>query len=133
VGGPAARGAWAKSRKMLWSRSYRDRGLSAGPVKLKKISRANTEMQTAVIIASSAVLNSSNHAIILPGDPARANGPRVTFASVRWYPRWPRPLEASDSIRPRCGEAFYCAISPPLPGKEYVAYIISMLYTASVI
>jgi hypothetical protein len=27
----------------------------------------------------------SNHAIILPGDPARANGPRVTFASVLSY------------------------------------------------
>jgi hypothetical protein len=35
---------------MLSSRSYRDRGLSAGPVKLKKISKANTEMQIAVII-----------------------------------------------------------------------------------
>ena len=50
MGGPAARGAWAKSRKMLWSRSYRDRGLSVGPVKLKKINKANTEMQIAVII-----------------------------------------------------------------------------------
>jgi hypothetical protein len=48
VGGPAARGAWANSKKMLLSRSYRD--LSVGPFKLKKISRANTEMQTAVII-----------------------------------------------------------------------------------
>jgi hypothetical protein len=81
-GGPAARGAWANSRKPLLSRNYRNR--SAGPVKLKKTRKANTEMQTMVIIASS-VLNTSNHAIILPGGPARANGPRVTFASVLSY------------------------------------------------
>jgi hypothetical protein len=48
VGEPAARGAWANSRKMLLSRSYRD--LSVGPIKLKKISTANTEMQAATII-----------------------------------------------------------------------------------
>jgi len=48
VGKPAARGAWAKSKKMLWSRSYRNR--SAGPTRLKKTSTANTEMQTTVII-----------------------------------------------------------------------------------
>jgi hypothetical protein len=33
---------------MLLSRSYRD--LSVGPIKLKKISTANTEMQAATII-----------------------------------------------------------------------------------
>ena len=48
VGGPAARGAWANSRKLLLSRSYRIR--SAGPVKLRKTSTASTEMQIAVII-----------------------------------------------------------------------------------
>jgi hypothetical protein len=48
-GEPAARGAWANSRGMLLGRNYRDR--SPGPIKLKKTSTANTEMQTAVIIA----------------------------------------------------------------------------------
>jgi hypothetical protein len=113
---------------MLWSRSYRDRDLSAGPVKLKKISRANTEMQTAVIIASSAVLNSSNHAIILPGDPARANGPRVTFASVRWYPRRPLPLKASDSVRPRRWETLDYAISPPPYREKNMLHILFRCY-----
>ena len=47
-GGPAARGAWANSRKMLLCRSYRTR--SEGPVKLKKTNKANTEMQTTGII-----------------------------------------------------------------------------------
>ena len=68
---------------------YRTR--SAGPVKLKKTSKANTEMQTTVIIASSVLgylaRNSValNHAIILPADTVRANGPRVTFVSVLSY------------------------------------------------
>ena len=48
MGEPAARGAWANSRKMLLSRSYRD--LSVGPIKLRKISTANTEMHAATII-----------------------------------------------------------------------------------
>ena len=63
---------------MLLTRGYRIR--SVGPVKLKKISKANTEMQITVIIASSVVgcglylkpantMNSFNHAIILPGGP----------------------------------------------------------------
>jgi len=48
-GGPAARGAWANSMWMRSSRGYRDRGLSAEPIKHKKISTASTEMKTAGI------------------------------------------------------------------------------------
>src|ERR1700688_864161 len=95
---------------MQWSRSYRDPDLPAEPIKLKKSSTANTEMQVATIIgvlgrrsrALRAVAkalwrvgdwkpatspNSFNHATILPASSARANGPRVTFDSVRWYSR----------------------------------------------
>jgi hypothetical protein len=46
-------------------------------------------------------MNSSKHAIILPGNPSRANGPRVTFASVPSYSRRPLPHEASDKVLPR--------------------------------
>jgi hypothetical protein len=35
---------------MRLNRSYRDRGLSAEPIKHKKISKANTEMQAATTI-----------------------------------------------------------------------------------
>jgi hypothetical protein len=48
-GGPAARGAWANSMWMRSSRGYRDRGLSAEPIKHKKTSTASTEMKTAGI------------------------------------------------------------------------------------
>jgi hypothetical protein len=83
---------------MLFSRSYRE--WSAGPVKLKKTSTANTEMKVTTIIGflgrrvralrvgdlkPATPMSSSNHAIILPGAPASANGPRVTFVSVLLY------------------------------------------------
>ena len=48
MGEPAARGAWAKSRKMFLSRSYR--GRSTEPIKLKKTSTTNTEIQAMNII-----------------------------------------------------------------------------------
>ena len=118
MGVPAARGAWANSRKMLLSRTYRNR--SVGPVKLKKINKANTEMQTTVIIASSVVLSSSNHAIILPGGPARANGPRVTFASVLSY-------GTSGLHTPRSGMFSRAAL------KRFVKFAMQMARVSSTI
>lgn len=50
---PATRGEWANSRGKRLSCGHQAR--SVGPVKLKKISKANTEMHTALIIASSVV------------------------------------------------------------------------------
>ena len=55
---------------------------STGPAKLKKISTAKTEMQTAVTIGPSAAPSSSDYATIMPREAARRNGPRVTFAGV---------------------------------------------------
>jgi len=43
-------GHGANSRRMLLSRSYRD--WSVGPIKLKEISTANTEMQATAIIGA---------------------------------------------------------------------------------
>ena len=66
-GGPAAHGAWAKSREAFRIWSYRCR--SAGPVKLKKISTANTEIQATSIIAvpgSSDLLQPRDHSAFRP-------------------------------------------------------------------
>jgi hypothetical protein len=69
-----------KSKKDAVKPYYRAR--SEGPLKLKKTSTANTEMQIAVIIGAPGLQNSSNHATILPGSAVRTNGSRVTFGSV---------------------------------------------------
>lgn len=50
MGWPAARWGMGKLKNNVVERELIYRGGSAGPAKLKKISTANTEMQTAVII-----------------------------------------------------------------------------------
>jgi hypothetical protein len=72
---------------MLWSRSYRDPDLPAEPIKLKKTSTANTEMQVTTIIG---VLGRRSRALLEARNLSEQLQPRDHSARKPRARKWPK-------------------------------------------